>query len=156
LITRARLTVTVLHVQDAVLLEDGAEHGLDDNAGGGVSNEGALLVELLGEEVDTEVPVLASGSRGGDANHLARAVLEHEEVANADVVAGDRDRVGHDRDVALTTGSTGNTARGLAGLGALYLGVAVAAAGVCMWENLVSKLVETLAEGTIMTCGPFG
>lgn len=30
-----KLTVTSLHVKDAVLLEHGAAHGLDDNAGRG-------------------------------------------------------------------------------------------------------------------------
>lgn len=53
--------VAVSHVEDTVLLEDGAEHGLDNNAGGRVGNEGRLLVQLLGEEVNTEVAVLASG-----------------------------------------------------------------------------------------------
>lgn len=84
----------ILHVEDAVLLEDGAEHGLDDDAGGGVGDEAGLLMELLGEEVDTEVAVLAGGSGGGDADHLARAALEDEDVAETDVVAGDGDGLG--------------------------------------------------------------
>lgn len=84
----------ILHVEDAVLLEDGAEHGLDNDAGGGVGDEAGLLMELLGEEVDTEVTVLAGGSRGADADHLARAALEDEDVAEADVVAGDGDGLG--------------------------------------------------------------
>ena len=84
----------ILHVEDAVLLEDGAEHGLDDDAGGRVGDEAGLLMELLGEEVDTEVTVLAGGSGGGDADHLARAALKDEDVAEADVVAGDGDGLG--------------------------------------------------------------
>lgn len=83
----------VVHVEDAVLLEDGAEHGLDDHAGGGVGDEGGLLVQLLGEQVDTEVAVLAGGRGGGDADHLAGAALEDQDVTIADVVARDGDSV---------------------------------------------------------------
>lgn len=79
----------VSHVEDTVLLEDRAEHGLDNNAGGGVGNEGRLLVQLLGEEVNTKVAVLASGRRGRDADDLAWSALEHQEVTQTDVVAGD-------------------------------------------------------------------
>lgn len=86
--------VAILHVEDAVLLEDRADHGLDHDAGGRVRDERRLLMELLGEEVDTKVAVLASGSRGRDADDLARAALEDQDVAEADVVAGDRHRVG--------------------------------------------------------------
>lgn len=79
----------VSHVEDAVLLEDRAEHGLDNDAGSGVGNERGLLVQLLGEEVNTEVAVLASGRRGRDADDLAWSALEHQEVTQTDVVAGD-------------------------------------------------------------------
>jgi hypothetical protein len=81
-------------VKNAVLLEDGAEHVLDHDRGGRVGDEARLLMELLGEEVHTEVAVLASLRRGRDANDLARAALEDQEIANADVVAGDGDGVG--------------------------------------------------------------
>lgn len=53
--------VATLHVQDTVLLEDGTEHGLNNDAGSRVGDEGGLLVQLLGEQVDTKVSVLASG-----------------------------------------------------------------------------------------------
>lgn len=53
--------VATLHVQDTVLLEDRAEHGLDNNAGGRVGDKGRLLMQLLGEQVNTEVAVLAGG-----------------------------------------------------------------------------------------------
>lgn len=139
------LTLALLHVEDAVLLEDGAKHGLDDDAGSGVSNERALLVELLGEQVNAEVAVLAGGGRGRDADDLAGAVLEHHEVADPDVVAGDRDRVGHDGDAGVGAGSAGR-------LGALH-GEALPAAHMAarVWEYLVSDPVKTLAEGMIMT-----
>jgi hypothetical protein len=84
----------VMHVEDTVLLEDRADHGLNHDAGGRVGDERRLLMELLGEEVDTKVAVLASGSRGRDADDLARAALEDEDVAEADMVAGDGHSVG--------------------------------------------------------------
>jgi hypothetical protein len=86
-------TAVVTDVEDTVLLEDRAEHVLDDNGWGWVGDEAALLVQLLGEQVDTEVTVLAGLGRGGDADDLARAALEDQEIANADVVAGDGDGV---------------------------------------------------------------
>jgi len=46
-------------------------------------------MQLLGEEVDTQVSVLASGRGGGHADDLARATLEDEEITEADVVAWD-------------------------------------------------------------------
>jgi hypothetical protein len=84
----------ILHVEDTVLLEDRAEHGLDNDAGGGVGDERRLLMELLGEEVDAKVAVLTGGGRGRDADDLAGAALEDENVAEADVVAGDGHGVG--------------------------------------------------------------
>lgn len=78
----------ILHVKNTVLLEDGTLHGLDNHAGSRVGDAGALLVKLLGEEVDTKVAVLASGSRRADADDLARAALEHQDITEADVVAG--------------------------------------------------------------------
>jgi len=110
----------VLHVENTVLLEDGAEHGLDHDGGGGVGHEGGLLVELLGEEVDTEVTVLAGGGGGGDPDHLARAALEDEDVTEADVVAGDGDGVG-----SLLDGRGGTGGGAAADRGDLGLDVAV-------------------------------
>lgn len=51
-------------------------------------------MQLLGEEVHAEIAVLTSLAGGGDADNLARAALQDEQVANADVVAGDGDGVG--------------------------------------------------------------
>lgn len=45
--------VALLQVKHAVLLEDGAQHGLDNDARRGARDERRLLVQLLGEEVDT-------------------------------------------------------------------------------------------------------
>jgi hypothetical protein len=72
-------------VENTVLLEDRTKHVLDDDGRARVGDEAGLLMELLGEEVNTEVTVLAGLGRGGDADDLARAALE---------VAGDGDGVG--------------------------------------------------------------
>ena len=81
-------------VKNTVLLEDRTKHVLDNDGRGRVGDEAGLLMELLGEEVNTEVAVLASLGGGGDADDLARAALKDQEIANADVVAGDGDGVG--------------------------------------------------------------
>lgn len=138
--------VAVLEVEDAVLLEDRAEHGLDDDAGGRVGDEGGLLVQLLAEEVDTEVAVLAGGGRGRDADDLARAALEDQEVAQADVVAGDGDGVG---DIAIA-GATGTGTRSRGGiLVDVHIDVVVVLPGV---SDAVSQLVDAGAEGVVVTC----
>lgn len=127
----------VLDVKDAVLLEDRAEHGLDDDAGSGVGDEGGLLVQLLGEEVDTEVAVLTSRGRGRDADDLARATLEDEDVAKADVVAGDGHGVGRDRILR------GATATGLTGIGDLNMAFRV--------QDTVSQLVNSVTERVVVS-----
>jgi len=86
-------TTVIADVEDAVLLEDWAEHVLDNDRRRRVADEAALLMQLLGEEVDTKVAVLAGLGRGGDANDLARTTLQDQEVADADVVARDGDGV---------------------------------------------------------------
>lgn len=109
-------------------------------------------MQLLGEEVDTEVAVLAGGGRGGDADHLAGAVLEHKEVADADMVAGDGHRVGHDGTSSNSgTGVTGLGRPGLSTLDGVALPPVVAAVAVRVWDYLVSDPVKALAEGMIMT-----
>lgn len=45
--------VPISEVENAVLLEDGAEHGLNDDAGGRIGDERGLLMQLLAEEIDT-------------------------------------------------------------------------------------------------------
>lgn len=52
-------------------------------------------MELLREKVDTKIAVLASLRRCSDADDLARAALEDQEIANADVMARDGDGVGN-------------------------------------------------------------
>lgn len=92
-------------VKDAVLLEDGTEHVLHKHRRRRVGDEGRLFIELLGEEVNAQVAVLPSLRRGGDADHLARAALEDDQVTDADVVAWDGDGIG--RHAALIAGVDG-------------------------------------------------
>jgi len=134
--------VAILDVQDAVLLEDRAEHGLDNDAGSGVGDEGGLLVQLLGEEVDTEVAVLASSRAGADADDLARAALQHQEVAEADVVAGDGDSVGE----VLRASNRGRAGSVTVDVD-VHVGVVLMAAGV---GDPVTELVKALAEGVVV------
>jgi len=81
-------------VKNTVLLEDRAEHVLDNDGWCRVRDEARLLVELLGEEVNTEITVLSGLGRGGNADDLARATLKNQEIANADVVTRNGDGVG--------------------------------------------------------------
>lgn len=97
----------ITNVEDAILLEDGAKHVLDNDRGRWVADEGGLLVQLLGEEVNTEVAVLASLGGGGDADDLARTTLQDQEIANADVVAWDGDGVWRATAVVGVRGSWG-------------------------------------------------
>jgi hypothetical protein len=50
-----------LEIKDTILLEDWAKHSLDDNTGAWVGDEGRLFMQLLGEEINTQVSVLAGG-----------------------------------------------------------------------------------------------
>jgi len=85
---------TILDIKNSVLLEDRAEHGLDDDRWAWVGDERRLLMQLSGEEINAQVSVLTSGSRGGDTDHLAWAALEDQEITNTDVVARDGNGVG--------------------------------------------------------------
>lgn len=93
-------------IQDTVLLEDGPKHVLNHNARAGVGLEATLLVQFLCEEVDTKVAVLAGVLGGSDADDLAGPALEDHEVANADVVARDGDRVRRHAAVDVADGLT--------------------------------------------------
>ena len=134
----------IAHVEDAVLLEDRSKHRLDDDARGRVGDEGGLLMELLGEEVNTQVAVLASGSRGRDADDLAGAALEDQDVAEADVVARDGDGVGWAGSLARGGSATGLTDLN-AGSVAFMMGDLV--------SQLVQTLLQTIAEGVVAAWG---
>lgn len=79
------------NIQNAVGLVDGTEHALDNNAGRRMRDEARLLVQLAGEKVYTEVAVLASLGRDGDADDLAWPTLQDQEITNTDEMAWDSD-----------------------------------------------------------------
>jgi hypothetical protein len=87
------LTGTFLNIEDPVLLEDRAKHSLNNDTWAWIRDEGRLLMQLLGEEIDTQVSVLAGGRGGGDTDDLARATLEDQEITDANMVAGNGDSV---------------------------------------------------------------
>lgn len=158
----------ITDVEDAVLLEDRAEHVLDNDRRAGVADEGGLLVQLLGEEVNTKVAVLASLSRGGDADDLARTALQDQQVADPDVVAGDGDGVGNHgarwsgagrgRVVGLLAGSGGgdlgvtndNVLFDLLGAVLVLVFVVVVVASVNGVENSVGDAVKSVAERVVV------
>lgn len=156
----------IADVKDTVLLEDRAEHVLDNDGGGWVADEGRLLVQLLGEEVDTEVAVLAGLGGSCDTDDLARAALEDQEVANADVVAGNGDGVGHTAALGVARSHAGG---GLTGSGNLDVAVAdhavfvtavllLVVAGVVVLvlaavngvEDAVGSAVQAVTEGVVL------
>lgn len=104
-------------------------------------------MQLLGEEVNTEISVLTSSRRRRDADDLAGSALQHQEVAKADVVARNRDSVG---DISTTT-----LARAAISHPNLFLDVHIhvvmVAVVVVRVDNLVGKLVDALTEGVVMT-----
>jgi hypothetical protein len=134
----------ILHIENTVLLEDGALHGLDNNAGSRVGDAGALLVQLFGEEVDTKVAVLASGSRRADADDLARAALEHQDIPEADVVAWNGNCATCVSSWVLSAGGSAAGAASADSLGDIDL---VFTLGV---EDPVSHLVQAVAERVIV------
>lgn len=120
--------VVVVQVEDAVGLVDGAQHGLDDDGGSGVGDEARLLLQLAGEQVDTQVAVLAGLGRHGDADDLAGTALQDQDVPNADEVAGDGDGL------SLGSGTTPGFNHTDIGTGA-------------SWTNVVSNEVRVTGAG---------
>lgn len=148
-------TAVITEVQDAVGLVDRAEHGLDDDGGGGVGDEAGLLLQLTGEEVDTEVTVLTGLGGDRDTDDLAGAALEDQDVANADKVAGDRDGLAsdalvtglHNADLlANTFGEAGWTT--LVSDDFLTVMVVMVVEGV---QNAVGSTLHATAEGVVLT-----
>lgn len=54
-------------------------------------------MQLLGEEINAQVSVLAGSGGGGNADDLARTTLKDQEITEADVVAWDGDGVWWER-----------------------------------------------------------
>lgn len=130
---------SISKVKDAVLLEDWAEHGLHGDRWRWARDEGGVLVELLGEQVNTEEAVLAGSLAGGDLDDLAWATLEDDNVTVADMVGWDGDGVW----VAAGGGGRGG------GVDADVDGWGGVVGAV---DHAVSGLVESMAEGVVVSC----
>ena len=89
-------TSSILEIKNTVLFEDRAEHCLNNNTRAWVGDERRLLMQLLREQIHTQVSVLSSRRRGSDTDDLARSTLKDQEIAETDVVGGDGDGVGDD------------------------------------------------------------
>jgi hypothetical protein len=99
---------------------------------------------------------LTSCSRGGDADDLARTTLKDQEIADADVVAGDGDSVGRTRGFDRALGSS---LRSSAYLNVNFFRLMVVLVMMMMRfsiEDTVSRLVETMAEGVVVTWAGLG
>lgn len=130
---------SILQIKNSVLLEDRAEHGLDDDRRAWIGDERGLLMQLLGEEINAQVSVLTSGSRGGDADDLARTALKDQEITNTDVVAGDGDSVGGVGRFSRGAGRLGGTGRST---GTIFI--------------VVTHLVGGRGDAGSWSCGLFG
>jgi hypothetical protein len=115
-------------------------------------------MELLREEVNTKVTVLACLGRGGDTDDLARAALKDEKVANANVVAGDGDGVWH-HTASVVAGRFGVVRAGwhtdftIPDDDFFTVGfvVAVMTAAVDWVDDVVSSPLQTSAEGVVLS-----
>lgn len=132
----------VVQVKDSVLLEDRAEQGLDNDGWGWVGDEGGLLVQLLGEQINTKEAVLASCWGSGDLDDLARTALEEDNITNADVVGWDSDCVW---DASWRRYNTRSWTAGSGGNLDIYLWAAVTV------DNTISGTVEAVAERVVVT-----
>jgi hypothetical protein len=113
-------------------------------------------MKLLGEEIDTEVAVLAGVGAGADADDLARAALEDQKVANADVVAGDGDCLGTCSVTTAVSRAVTDTSRfagtrGLASLDDDLITVVVMVATVDGVQDTVGSSLEPATEGVVVT-----
>jgi hypothetical protein len=107
-------------------------------------------MQLLSEEINTQVSMLPSGRRSCDADDLARTTLKDQEISDADVVAGNGNGVG-------SGGVFGDTADGRLAItcdgNVNFFPLAVMVMMVMRWEtkDSIRSTVKTMAEGVIVT-----
>jgi hypothetical protein len=150
---RLWLTSAFLEIENTILLEDWTQHRLDDNTWAWVGDKGRLFMQLLGEEVDPQVSVLASGSWSGDADDLTRSTLEDQEIANADVVGRNGDSVWGSRGFDNRAGALSTRLRASTYLDVNFFLLMVMVVVVMMVsvEDTISRTVETMAEWVVVT-----
>lgn len=83
----------VTNVKDTILLVDRSEHVLHHDRRRWVRDKARLFVELLGEEIDSEIAVLTRLSRDGDANDLAGTPLKDQQITEPNVMTRDGDGI---------------------------------------------------------------
>jgi hypothetical protein len=157
-------------VQHAVRLVDWAEHILHSHWWARVADEAGLLIELLSEEIHTQVAVLAGLCRSSDADDLARATLKNHDIADADEMARDSDSVLHATTTAvvvaigsavwhLFTWSTNTNVLALWDVDVLFyvdvdtilVVMMVMAAAVDGVQDAVSSAVKALTERVVLS-----
>lgn len=142
----------ITEVEDAVGLVDGAKHGLNNHRGRGVGDEAGLFLQLAGEQVDTEVAVLASLGGDGDTDHLAGTALQDEDVTDADEVAGDGDGLAGDTAVAgLHNADLLTNALAEAGRATLVNDDLLTVMVVEGVQDTLSSALNAAAEGVVVT-----
>lgn len=152
----------VTNVQNAVLLENGAEHGLDNHRWSRIADERGLFMQLAGEEVDTKVAILPSLGRHGDANDLRGTALEKENVTGADEVALNWHTAAAEpglnvADLLNSTITDARRATGLSNLGdvhlvpATFMVVMVVVAATGEWvQDAVGSSLHAAAEAVVL------
>lgn len=139
--------LVLIDVQDAVGLVDRAEHGLDNDGGRRVVDEARLLLQLAGEKVNTQVAVLASLGGDRDTDDLARTTLQDQDVAKADVVAGNGDMLASGLVATALNGTDLTTGgRGVVVV-VTHLGLRVLLDSGLRLVNLKSRRSRRLARG---------
>jgi len=137
------LTV-IANVDEAVLLENGAEQAVKNDRRARVRDHAGLLMQLLGEQVHTEVTVLTGLGGRGDPDDLAGAVLQDHQVANADVVAGDGEGAG------LASVDGRDVSGAVAMSVAVIVVVLVVPGSAAVYGHVFSEMVE-LSGRTVVT-----
>lgn len=139
----------ITEVEDTVGLVNRTKHALDNDGRRWVRDEAGLLVELAGEDIDTEVSVLTGLRRDADADDLARTALEDQQVTHADEVAWDGDGV---RGVASTRADNADVLANTlthAGGATLFVGLLI----LVMVERVLKAVgcaLHSTAEGVVV------
>lgn len=111
-------------------------------------------MQLLGEEINSEIAVLARLRRRRDADDLAWTTLQNQEIANADMVAWDGDGIGDATALDVATGglTTGSRHGNLAIFhdNVFFAISAVMSASVDRVEDAVGCAVKTVTKGVVM------
>lgn len=100
---------------------------------------------MLGKEVDPQISVLTSGTRGGDTDNLARTTLKDQQITSADVVAWDSDGVWADASWGSRRGGRGSY--GNVNLFPINVVVVMMLAS----EDTISSSVQSVTEGVVVT-----